>query len=107
MHSWSLLATLTILSTVLAAPSPSEVSSAPAASPTVPYASDDPNNPLWSPESNITPEPIRGQLGATILGPQNVPLELENPDLLAPPSTDNGHVYDLGSSLSRVLFIPS
>lgn len=92
MHSWSLLATLTILSTVLAAPSPSEVSSAPAASPTVPYASDDPNNPLWSPESNITPEPVRGQLGATILGPQNVPLELENPDLLAPPSTDNGHV---------------
>ncbi|KAL4067020.1 RmlC-like cupin domain-containing protein [Scleroderma yunnanense] len=92
MHSWSLLSTLTILATALAAPSSSEVSSAPAATPTVPYASDDPNYPLWGPESNITPEPIRGELGATILGPQNVPVELQNPDLLAPPTTDNGHV---------------
>jgi hypothetical protein len=26
------------------------------------------------------PEPIHGNLGATILGPRNVPLERENPD---------------------------
>jgi hypothetical protein len=29
------------------------------------------------------PEPIRDGLGGTILGPRNVPLERENPDLLA------------------------
>jgi oxalate decarboxylase len=28
-------------------------------------------------------EPIRGDRGGTILGPRNVPLERENPDLLA------------------------
>lgn len=92
MYSWSLLSTLTILSTALAAPASSETSSAPAPSPTVPYASDDPNYPLWNPESDITPEPIRSGLGGTILGPQNVPVELQNPDVLAPPTTDNGAV---------------
>ncbi len=34
------------------------------------------------------PQPIQGNLlGATILGPHNVPLERENPDLLASPQT--------------------
>ncbi|HEX4679354.1 MAG TPA: oxalate decarboxylase family bicupin [Gaiellaceae bacterium] len=37
---------------------------------------------------NGAPEPIRGSDGATILGPRNEPLQHENPDLLAPPSTD-------------------
>src|SRR3981081_1167883 len=36
------------------------------------------------------PEPIRGRTGASILGPRNWALERENPDLLAPPSTDAG-----------------
>ena len=36
------------------------------------------------------PEPVRGNLGAPILGPRNVPLERENPDLLASPYTDAG-----------------
>jgi quercetin dioxygenase-like cupin family protein len=40
-------------------------------------------------------EPIRGEYGATILGPRNEPLERENPDQLAPPSTDNGLVPNL------------
>lgn len=92
MYSWSLLSTLAVISTVLAAPSSSETSSAPAPSPTVPYASDDPNYPLWNLDSDITPEPIRGGSGATILGPQNVPMDLQNPDTLAPPTTDNGDV---------------
>ena len=26
----------------------------------------------------------------TLLGPENIPLELQNADLLAPPTTDNG-----------------
>jgi oxalate decarboxylase len=41
------------------------------------------------------PEPIRGNDGGTILGPRNVPLELENPDLLAPPSTDASSLPNL------------
>jgi oxalate decarboxylase/phosphoglucose isomerase-like protein (cupin superfamily) len=47
------------------------------------------------------PEPIRGQLGATIMGPRNVPLERENPDLLASPSTDDGTIPNLKFSFSN------
>ncbi|OSD06480.1 oxalate decarboxylase [Trametes coccinea BRFM310] len=64
----------------------------PAPSPTVPYASDDPNAPLWNAHSSIVPEAERGTYGASVLGPQNVPLELQNPSLLAPPTTDHGDV---------------
>ena len=55
----------------------------------------DPNDPLWTPDSNIIPQPIRGAEGATIVGPQNVPVELQNPDILAPPTTDHGQVPNL------------
>jgi oxalate decarboxylase len=41
------------------------------------------------------PEPVRGRDGATILGPRNAPLERENPDALAPPSTDAGDLPNL------------
>jgi oxalate decarboxylase len=41
------------------------------------------------------PEPIRGDRGATILGPRNVPVERENPDLLASPYTDSGTIPNL------------
>lgn len=41
------------------------------------------------------PEPIQGDLGASILGPHNVPLERENPDLLASPQTDAGTLPNL------------
>ncbi|KAI0635841.1 oxalate decarboxylase [Trametes polyzona] len=61
-------------------------------SPTVPYASDDPNAELWNAHSDIVPEGRRGTYGANVLGPQNVPLELQNPSLLAPPTTDHGDV---------------
>ncbi|KAJ3533783.1 hypothetical protein NM688_g7235 [Phlebia brevispora] len=67
--------------------------SAEAASPTVPYASDDPNAVEWNPATEQSaPQAIRGSLGATILGPQNVPIDIQNPDLLAPPTTDAGTV---------------
>src|SRR5580658_1382970 len=46
------------------------------------------------------PEPIRGQLGASIMGPRNVPLERENPDLLASPYTDAGTIPNLKFSFS-------
>jgi oxalate decarboxylase len=41
------------------------------------------------------PEPIRGNDGATILGARNQPIERENPDALAPPSTDAGDLPNL------------
>jgi oxalate decarboxylase len=46
------------------------------------------------------PEPIRDDLGATILGPRNIPLERENPDLLASPATDGGTIPNLKFSFA-------
>ena len=54
---------------------------------TVPTISLDPNSPLW----NAT-EPERGSLGGTILGPTDGAIVSQNPDLLAPPTTDHGSV---------------
>ena len=45
--------------------------------------------------SNGDPQPIRGGIGATILGPRNVPVELQNPDVLVAPETDAGTVQSL------------
>jgi oxalate decarboxylase len=42
-----------------------------------------------------TPQPLRGDEGSTILGPRNEPLERQNPDALAPPSTDAGSLPNL------------
>jgi hypothetical protein len=47
-------------------------------------------------EPNI-PEPIRGDRGASILAPRNIPLERQNPDLLASPYTDNGTIPNTGA----------
>ncbi|EEF58908.1 oxalate decarboxylase family bicupin [Pedosphaera parvula] len=41
------------------------------------------------------PQPIRGDKGAPIMGPRNVPLEQENPDMLASPDTDAGTIPNL------------
>lgn len=93
MHSWSLLSSLAVIASAVAQSSPSASSSAPAASPTVAYASDDPNYWLWTADSvDVNPEPIREGLGTDILGPLNIPMELENSDALAPPTTDSGSV---------------
>lgn len=76
-----------------AAPAGSSVAVAPATTQTAPYASDDPNAVICIPnDPNIQPEPIRGKLKASILGPQNVEIDRQNPDLLAPPTTDHGTV---------------
>ncbi|KAI0332965.1 oxalate decarboxylase [Cubamyces sp. BRFM 1775] len=76
-------------------------------SPTVPYASDDPNYWLWNETTTADPEAVRGSLGGSILGPQNVPLDKQNPDLLAPPTTDNGDVgnakWPFGLSKNRLV----
>jgi oxalate decarboxylase len=56
---------------------------------------------------NGLPEPIRGDEGATIKGPHNVPIELENPSLLLPPRTDRGTIpnlkYPYAAAHNRVL----
>jgi oxalate decarboxylase len=41
------------------------------------------------------PEPIVGERGASILGPHNVPVERQNPDVLVAPETDAGTVPNL------------
>jgi hypothetical protein len=64
--------------------------SAPSA--TVAPASDDPNYQSYPPGTSGPAEPIRGDLGANIIGPQNIPIQQQNPDVLASPSTDNGDV---------------
>lgn len=45
--------------------------------------------------ASSAPERIRGDRGGTILGPRNVPVELENPDVLIAPDTDAGTVPNL------------
>lgn len=46
------------------------------------------------------PQPIRGEWGASILGPRNVSMERENPDILASPYTDHGTIPNLKFSFS-------
>jgi oxalate decarboxylase len=53
-------------------------------------------------DSGDLPQPIRGDRGATILGPRNVPLERENPDGLCSPYTDAGTIPNLKFSFAAV-----
>ena len=55
-------------------------SAAASASPTVSFASDNPNGVLWSPDSNVVLEPMRGSLGRAHLQPSGVPVALQNGD---------------------------
>lgn len=66
-------------------PSRTTAASAPQPSSTVPFISSDANDV-------VIDGPIRGSLGASILGPVNPALQDQNPDLLAPPTTDQGTV---------------
>jgi len=45
-------------------------------------------------------EPMRGDRGAPIMGPRNLPQERENPDLLASPYTDAGTIPNLKFSFA-------
>ncbi|KIP11049.1 hypothetical protein PHLGIDRAFT_173784 [Phlebiopsis gigantea 11061_1 CR5-6] len=71
---------------------PNSVLSVVPVSATVVPAPEDANDLLWNETSDVQPEPQRGPLGTNILGPQNVPMDLQNADMLAPPSTDEGSV---------------
>ncbi|KAL1949429.1 hypothetical protein VTO73DRAFT_8310 [Trametes versicolor] len=101
-HTFLPLAYALLLSaTALAAPavsvsSDASTATAAAAAPaeTVPLASDNANGILWLPDTNIIPQAMRGPLGANILGPQNIPIDRQNADLLAPPTTDAGNVQN-------------
>jgi oxalate decarboxylase len=53
-----------------------------------------------STRQNTVLEPIRGNRGASILGPRNEPLERENPDILRSPETDAGTIPNLKFSFS-------
>ncbi|KAH8112429.1 oxalate decarboxylase [Phellopilus nigrolimitatus] len=53
-------------------------------------ASDKANEPMWAQNSNSTPEAINGQLGSTIISADDTLLDIQNPDMVAPPSTDAG-----------------
>ncbi|KAJ7651083.1 oxalate decarboxylase [Roridomyces roridus] len=108
---FSCLCSLYLAACVAGAPAPSGVSSQSSVSPasstlatassvtasaaepsaTVPFASTEPNAPVWGLDSG-TPQPIRGSLGASVLGPNNLPLDRMSPDMLAPPTTDAGNV---------------
>ncbi|KAF8963158.1 oxalate decarboxylase [Flammula alnicola] len=71
---------------------PAQTSTAPSETATVPSISLDPNEPLWNASVAEVPQAIRGSLGATILGPTDAAIVKQNPDLLAPPTTDHGDV---------------
>lgn len=43
----------------------------------------------------IAPQPVRGTKGADDPGPRNPALDLQNPDILIPPETDNGSLPNL------------
>jgi oxalate decarboxylase family bicupin protein len=82
-------------------PVASGTASAPPEQETVPPVTDDPNPILWTADSTATNfEPIRGNFGASIMGPHNTDLERENADLLAPPTTDSGIVANAKWPLS-------
>ena len=45
-------------------------------------------------------QPVRADCGAPILGPRNIPVERENPDMLASPYTDSGTIPNLKFSFA-------
>jgi oxalate decarboxylase len=51
------------------------------------------------PKSTV-PEPMRGNTGGTDLGPRNIELDRQNPDILTPPSTDSGILPNLKFSFA-------
>lgn len=57
---------------------------------TVAPASDALNTPGWSQDTDEIVEAINGQLGATVIAPDDMQIDQQNPDSLAPPSTDSG-----------------
>jgi len=72
----------------------SSTESFPPESATVAPASSFPNFPTWSQDTTEIPEAVNDGLGASIMGPENVALDQQNPDFLAPPTTDAGSIQN-------------
>ena len=92
----SVICSVLLANLALAAPAVDASAAASAAEPveTVALASDDPNYVEWNTSmTDIDPEPIRGALGAPIIAQTNIPMQLQNPDLVAPPTTDAGLMW--------------
>ncbi len=53
-----------------------------------------------SAELNQVPQPIRDHAGGTDLGPRNIVLDRQNPDILTPPSTDSGTLPNMKFSFA-------
>ncbi|KAG6826739.1 hypothetical protein H0H92_014629 [Tricholoma furcatifolium] len=81
--------TVTPSSTITSTAVASSAGNPPPPEATDPVISLDPNDPLLN-----TTEPIRGSLGAPLLGPTDPEIVQQNPDLLAPPTTDHGSVQN-------------
>ena len=64
-------------------------SSAPPEFETVPPATSFLNNQPYAQGTNDTPEAFNDGFGATILAPDDTVIDQQNPDFLAPPTTDN------------------
>lgn len=91
----SIFAALLLSTPIFAAPTNDAASSSsttPDPSTTGGVTSDAPNSPAWDESFQGTPQPVDGALGAPVLGPHNLPLELEAPDFVLPPTTDHGSV---------------
>ncbi|KAH8116116.1 RmlC-like cupin domain-containing protein [Phellopilus nigrolimitatus] len=88
--SSALVESSSVAHTVSVPSSSSSVSSAPSEAQTVTPASDASNYPVWSQDTDDTPEAINGALGNVVAAPDDIQLDQQNPDLLAPPTTDNG-----------------
>ncbi|KAF8071551.1 oxalate decarboxylase [Lyophyllum atratum] len=86
------VSTVVVSSAITSIAHPTSTVSAPQATATVPFIDLDPNEPLWPLDSPGDHQPIRGSLGALLMGPTNPEIVAQNPDLLAPPSTDHGSV---------------
>ncbi|TDL25564.1 oxalate decarboxylase [Rickenella mellea] len=102
MFSPTLLITLCFFALeVVAAPAGSNSASSAAPAFSVTPASDAPNDQTFpQDETSGTPEPVVGTLGAPLLGGQNVELDRQNPDMLAPPTTDAGSIGNAKWSFS-------
>ncbi|KAI5122010.1 hypothetical protein M0805_001842 [Coniferiporia weirii] len=107
-HNITVISSISISSEIRASSTHgSPVSSAPSETETVPPASDVLNDPVWPQDTTGTPEPIDGNVGATILSADDTQLDQQNPDLFAPPTTDEGLIpnvkWPMALSKNRLL----
>ncbi|EJD06750.1 oxalate decarboxylase [Fomitiporia mediterranea MF3/22] len=97
MFDMHLLYCLILASTTIAAPAiggngSSTVGTAVPVTQIVAPAGNNPNFQPYPQGTDEIPQPINRDLGAPLMAPDNIAISQQNPDLLAPPSTDHGSV---------------